>query len=211
VFDYKEAENLAVVARTEDCIGCASCIYICPSQCIAVDDVEQLRPFHRIEKHAALIDKFLQAKQTSTVLTAEDWEEAAKDVNARMFALAHALVETMGRATKAVGRAAGGVAAEHLPEMYEETTVEALLERMQGRFKGSFDFDYKVAGDDIEMNFHPCGLYKVVTDAGEKAGEAVLCQLFHDYWAGLIGTFADKRFKVEVPQVGESCLMKLTK
>lgn len=211
VFDYNQAEDMAKVARTEDCIGCLSCVYICPSQCVAVADVEEMRPFHRIEKHAALIDKFLQAKKTVRELTAEDWEEAFKDVSARLFALSAAVTETMGRAQKAVGRTAGGVAAEHLPEMYEEESLEGLLKRMQERFKGSFDFDYTLEGENISLLFHPCGLYKVVTDAGEKVGDAVLCQLFHDYWSGLLGAFASARFKVDVPQTGQNCMMKLTK
>lgn len=211
VFEYKEAEHLAKVVHAQDCIGCLSCFYICPSQCIAVSDIEVLRPFHRIEKHAALVEKFLQAKATPRALTAQDWDEAFKDVSARLYALSHAVTETMGRAQKAVGRTAGSVAAEHLPEMYEETTIEGLLKRMQERFRSSFDFDFTMEGNNLSLLFHPCGLYKVVTAAGEKVGEAVLCQLFHEYWAGLLGTFAGAKFGVEMPQTGQNCMMKLSR
>jgi NAD-dependent dihydropyrimidine dehydrogenase PreA subunit len=210
VFDYDQGKELATVARNDDCIGCLSCVYACPSRCVFVSDVEVLRPFHRLEECVALIEKFLQAKVTASSLSADDWEEAYKDVSVRLMALAGAVNDTMGRGSRAVGRKAGELAAAHLPEMYEETDVEEVLKRMQARFKNSFDFDVTVAGDELNLMFHPCGLYKVVEDIGEKVGESTLCHLFHEYWAGLVSSFVGEKYKVDVPQAGFTCLMNLT-
>lgn len=209
VFDYDNGANLAKVARAEDCIACLSCFYLCPSQCIALTELEHLRPFHRIEKNVTLVERFLQAKSASETLTAEDYDEALKDVAARLHALASAVTETMGRGQKAVGRKAGGLAADHLPEMYEEVHVSQVMARMQERFRHSFDFDFEEKEGGYELRFHPCGLVRVVEDAGQKVGEAVLCDLFHEYWSGLVSAFAGKTYRCQVPQAGATCLMKL--
>jgi len=210
VFDLDSAKNLAKVSRTEDCIGCLSCFYDCPAQCVSVSEVELLRPFHRIEESVAFMEHFLQAKSATRTLSAQDCEEAYKDVSVRLKALAGAVTETMGRGQKAVGRKAGMVAASHLPEMYEEVGPEQVLKRMQERFKNSFTFDFKVSPGTYEMTFHPCGLAKVVESLGEKVGEAVLCQLFHEYWAGLLSSFTETKCQVEVGKSSAStCEMKI--
>ncbi len=211
VFEFDAKDNLATVTRQDDCIGCLSCFYACPAQCVEVSDVELMRPFHRIEENVALVERFLQAKSATKSLTPEDCEEAHRDVAARLAALAGAVTETMGRGQKAVGRKAGALAAAHLPEMYEGKGLEEVLKRMQERFRSSFDFEYALSGTAVQLTFKPCGLFRVVSEATkEKVGEAVLCQLFHEYWAGLLGSFCDARYKYEVPQVGASCVMKLT-
>jgi 2-oxoglutarate ferredoxin oxidoreductase subunit delta len=209
VFEFEDGNHLAKVARADDCIGCLSCFYICPSQCVEVGDIELMRPFHRMDKSVSLIEKFLQTKAASTALTDDDLAEARKDVGARLRALSVAITDTMGRAQRAVGRKSGTVAAEHLPEVFEEDTLEGVLNRMQDRFRHAFDFDFSVNGSSVDITFNPCGLYSIVEEVGDKPGESVLCQVFHEYWAGLISSFASKNYKVDVPQVGESCVMKL--
>jgi len=210
VFEYDDAKELALVKRQDDCIGCYACFYVCPSQCVELGDIHIQRPFYRLEGNVALVEKFLQATSATKTLTVEDWEEAHKDVSSTLTALAEALVEMVGRGTKALGRKAGAVAAGHLPEMYEEKDLEGILRALQERFKHAFDFDYKASGDNIDFTFHPCGLVRVVEDAGQKVGEAVLCQLFHSYMAGLVGAYTGVNYQFEVPQAGKTCVMKLT-
>ncbi len=209
VFEFKEAPQQASVVHQDRCIGCLSCHYACPSQCIEVDDFLRLRPFHRIEGHAALIRRFLQTQPLADTLTEADLEEAASDVAARLLALSETVVETIGKGYRAVGRRAGAVAAEHMPEMYEEAGLAPVLAAMQKRFAHAFTFDYKIEGAHASLTFHPCGLCAVVEGAGGKVGEAVLCQLFHDYWAGLLSAFVGGRYKCEVPVAGQVCNMEL--
>ncbi len=209
VFDHDPAQNMAVVARSEDCIGCLSCRYACPSQCIDIEDVEMLRPFHRIEGHAALIEKFLQQKTATTSLSDEDLQEARADIAARLLALADTVVETMGRGHKAVGRRAGSVAAVHLPEVYDEQGIEGVLRGIQRLFGSAFEFDFEVAGENIDLVFTPCSLCRVVRESGGIVGEAVLCELFHEYWAGLVTAYLKNTYKVEMPSVGDTCEMRL--
>jgi len=111
-----------------------------------------------------------------------------------------------------VGRKAGALAAEHMPEMYEGTSIEEVLQSMRRRFAGSFDFEPTVidGGATITMSFPRCTMHRVVEDAGGKIGDHVLCQLFHEYWAGLVGTFVRKSYAVEMTEVGSRCTMKLT-
>ena len=207
VFELEQEK--AVVKREQDCIGCLSCTYACPSKCIEVAGIEVLRPFHRIDSHTALVERFLQEKSAGVALSSEDLEEAFRDVSARLVALAATVVETMGRGHRPVGRRAGAVAAAHLPEVYEEKGLENVLSGLQRRFENAFDFDFEVGENGLDLTFHPCGLCRVVEDAGEKVGEAILCELFHEYWAGLVSTYLGETYKFEVPQAGKTCKMRL--
>ena len=209
VFEQEEAAETATVVSQEDCIGCLSCRYLCPSGCIEVGDIELLRPFHRIENHVALIEKFLQEKAVTTSLTEADLEEAYADVCARLIALGDAVAETMGRGHKAVGRRAGALAAEHMPEMYEEKDLDGILTGMRRMFEGAFVFEHSVSDSKVELRFNPCGLCEVVEGAGEKVGEAVLCEIFHEYWAGLLTAYLGTTYRFEVPKVGKTCEMVL--
>jgi len=210
VFEVKESEPVASVVHEDRCIGCLSCHYACPSQCIEVGDFLELRPFHRIEGHEALIRRFLQAQPLADTLSEADLEEAASDVAARLLALSETVVETIGKGYRAVGRRAGAVAAEHMPEMYEEAGLESVLAAMQKRFAHAFTFDFALDGARATLTFQPCGLCSVVEGAGEKVGEAVLCHLFHDYWAGLLSAFVGGRYTCVVPVAGSVCKMELT-
>jgi ferredoxin len=212
VIDRDDARGMATVARAVDCIGCTSCQYICPSRCITVSDTAIQRPFFRIEENAALVRQMLQRTPTAAALSEADLSEALVDVSFRLNSLADSVTETMGRGQRAVGRKAGALAAEHLPEMYEGTSIDDVLLRMKKRFSNSFDFDPKVsnAGAEITMTFPHCGMHRPVQQVGGKIGDHVLCQLFHEYWAGLVGTFVKKSYTIEMLEVGSRCTMKLT-
>jgi NAD-dependent dihydropyrimidine dehydrogenase PreA subunit len=212
VFEFDAAAQLAKVVVEENCISCLSCAYACPSQCLTVKDYETTLPLHRIEEDVELVERFLQVKAAASVLTEVDCDAALRDVSTRLHALAQTILDTMGRGYGVVGRRAGSLAAEHLPEMYEGNGLDEVLGRLQKRFASSFEFDYKIGSDGgVDMTFHPCCLGKVVQGAGQKVGEAGLCMVFHEYWAGLIGAFADrKRCTCKVPVAGETCQMKLS-
>jgi NAD-dependent dihydropyrimidine dehydrogenase PreA subunit len=211
VFDQNDVRQLAEVKREADCIGCTSCRYLCPSGCIAVGDFVEQRPFHRMDANVAIVSRFLQRKPVRAALTDVDYDEARRDVSVRLKALGDSVTETMGRGQRAVGRKAGALAASHLPEMYEDGSLPEVLARMKTRFAGSFDFDATVAqgGTEVTMVFPRCALARVVTEQGEAIGSAVLCSLFHEYWAGLVGAFTNRNYAVEMLETGARCAMRL--
>ncbi len=209
VFTQSGDGAIAQVSHSDRCIGCLSCVYACPSQCVEVGDYLRLRPFHRIEEHAALVSRFLQEQPVSESLGAADFDEAWSDVSARLYALSDTVVETIGKGYRAVARRAGTMAAEHLPEMYEAASLEEILAALKRRFDHAFTFDYTLAGERATLTFKPCGLCRVVEHAGKKVGEAELCQMFHEYWIGLVSAFAGTRYKCSVPEVGKVCRMEL--
>ena len=208
VLAMDDAEELAQVAREDDCIGCTSCVYLCPSRCIEVTDYQPQRPFYRIEQNTALVEKFLQRKPARAQLQDGDYDEALKDVHVRLHALSDAASETMGRGQKAAGRRAGQMAATHLPELYEGRNMEEVVQALRARFQQAFAFTSTVEGVDeaISVDFDHCALQGVVESQGEKVGEARLCILFHEYWAGLLGEFSTKKYMVEP---GSGCSFKL--
>jgi NAD-dependent dihydropyrimidine dehydrogenase PreA subunit len=210
VFERDDAKQLARVARQDDCIGCTSCAYICPSGCLEVTDFVEQRPFHRIEKNAGLVSRFLQKTPASVQLSAADYDEALLDTHLRLSALADAVTEVLGRGSKSAGRTAGNLSAAHLPEVYEALSVPQLLESLSHRFAGAFDFQATASADGnaITLTFANCALRGVVARKGETVGKSGLCDLFHEYWAGLIGAFAGRNYAVEVT-VGDGCTMKL--
>lgn len=211
VFDLEPTSGVALAARSADCIGCLSCEYICPSRCLTVTEIQRQRPFHRVEEDAALVARFLQRTPNTVALGAADLGEALRDVGVRLGALGASVVETMGRGYRAVGRRSGKLAAEHLPEMYEGRDLEAVLARLQRRFAGGFDFNARVEenGERIEFEFEHCAIESVVTGQGQAPGEAVLCVLLHEYWAGLVGEFARRSYQVEAAAGGRVCAFRL--
>ncbi len=211
VLELEASKQVAKVARPDDCIGCASCMYMCPSRCLTVTEHVEQRPFHRIEQNAALIARFLQTQPVSAALTENDYQEALRDVHVRLRALGDAVTETMGRGQKAVGRAAGTMAASHLPEMYENPALPVLLSRLHERFARTFEFEPSVVGDgtEIVMRVPCCAFRGVVQGQKDGVGANVLCTLFHEYWAGLLGAFTGKNYTVDMLETGAQCTMKL--
>ncbi|MGA2451109.1 MAG: 4Fe-4S dicluster domain-containing protein [Polyangiaceae bacterium] len=211
VLERQPARRVAAVARPEDCIGCTSCAYVCPSRCLTVDGHVEQRPFHRIELNSALVSRFLQKKPVATSLSEADYEEALGDVRVRLRALGDAVTETMGRGQKAVGRAAGTLAAGHLPEMYEETTLDGLLRRLACRFTQLFEFSVSLpnGGHEIVLSVSKCAFRRVVEGHKDAVGTNVLCTLFHETMAGLVSSFTNKNYAVEMKETGAHCTMVL--
>lgn len=208
VFDYDQGNEMAQSARDEDCIGCLSCFYVCPSQCIQVTDVHVQRPFYRLEGNVALVEKLLQEKTATSTLGPEDWTEAGADVASTLSALSTSIVEMMGRAHKALGRKAGTLSAAHLPEIYEQEGLEGVLNGLKQRFEHCFDFDMEMDGDELKLTFPACALADVVRADGKEVGEAITCQLFHEYFNGLLGAFTGKKFTCELLEVGDACKLR---
>lgn len=211
VLAMSDGGQLAKVVRQEDCIGCTSCVALCPSRCIDVTDTAFQRPFYRIEENERLIERFLQRKPVSRELGPDDWAEAQKDISVRLLALADSVTETMGRGQKAAGRKAGGLAAAHLPEMYEASNVGEVLAGMKRRFAGSFDFEPTASSDgsEIAFRFSTCALAPVVASGQQKVGEGLLCTLFHEYWAGLLGAFTNNSYTIDVGSTTDGCTITL--
>lgn len=211
VFDL-DAQEVAVAARPQDCIGCASCEAICPSRCLEVTDITRQRPFYRIEENVAFVSKFLRRKPVQQELASDDWQEALRDVAVRLNGLTDSITETMGRGQRAVGRKAGKLSAEHLPEMYEGHTLPDVLGRLAHRFAGAFDFKSEVAadGNSITIRFEHCALNHVCQIGGNAPGQAIVCSVFHEYWAGLIGAFAEKNLTVTADVSKCPCTLTLS-
>lgn len=207
--EMDSAKELAVAVRQDDCIGCTSCVYICPSRCIEVGEYQPQRPFYRIEQNSALVAKFLQRKPAREELNDGDYTEALADVTVRLHALSDASNETLGRGYKAAGRKAGQLAAVHLPELYEGRNPDEVLDRLRARFEHAFKFDSKVqgSGEQVDVTFGHCALRAVVESQGEEVGQARLCAIFHEYWAGLLGVFTQKKYLVD--NSGSACTFKL--
>lgn len=210
VFEEQADRKLAKVVRQEDCIGCTSCEYLCPSRCLSVTDAKLQRPFHRMEANTALVSRFLQKVPATQQLSRGDYDEALKDTHVRLKALADAIKEVVGRGQKAVGRSAGTLAATHMPEMYESKEMKDLLAGLRRRFAGAFDFESQV--DDsgaVTLTLARCALHKVVSAQGEVVGTASLCELFHEYLAGLMSAFSGRSYTIgNVATVGH-CTLKI--
>ena len=206
-----DSAGKARVKTEEDCIGCTSCAYLCPSRCIVVSEIVEQRPYHRIEQNSGIIERFLQKQVAARALTEADIAEAKTDCSVRLAALTEAVSATMGRGQKTAGRKAGVLMAEHLPEMYEATSLDEALRHVQARFRHCFDFAPEVqdGGNGVQLRFSHCALADVVSKQGEKVGGALLCVLFHEYLAGLVGAFNDKKYAVEVVAAGAQCALQL--
>jgi NAD-dependent dihydropyrimidine dehydrogenase PreA subunit len=210
VFETDAGKQLAKVVRQDDCIACTSCVYLCPSRCLSVTSDKAQRPFYRLESNAALISRFLQQSPPSQQLTQADYDEALKDTHVRLKALSDALKEIMGRGQRAVGRSAGNLAASHMPEMYETQDFLQLLLAMKRRFAHAFEFEAQIDGDAqaATLTFPACAIHKVVAGQGEVVGSANLCELFHEYFAGLMSAFTGKNYAAITQSTVGQCTVK---
>jgi NAD-dependent dihydropyrimidine dehydrogenase PreA subunit len=210
VFEEDGPKKLAKVVRQDDCIGCTSCVYLCPSRCLTVTETNLQRPFHRMESNQALVSRFLQQVPPSQQLAQADYDEALKDTHVRLQALSAALKEIMGRGQRAVGRSAGGLAAAHMPEMYETTKLADLLAGLRRRFAHAFDFEATIEddGQTATLTFPSCAMHKVVAEQGEPVGSANLCDLFHEYFAGLMSAFSGKNYTAATLGTVGQCTVK---
>jgi 2-oxoglutarate ferredoxin oxidoreductase subunit delta len=210
VFEEDGPKRLARVVRQDDCIGCTSCVYLCPSRCLTVTADHPQRPFHRMESNAALIAHFLQQVPATQQLGQADYDGALRDTHVRLQALAAALKEIMGRGQRAVGRSAGTLAAAHMPEMYETTQLADLLAGLRRRFAHAFEFDAQVEPDAqaATLTFPACAMHKVVAAQGEPAGSANLCELFHEYFAGLMSAFSGRNYAAATVSTVGQCTVK---
>ncbi len=59
VFELDTDKKLCVVKRTEDCIACLSCAYICPSNAITHTDYHAVKNFYRDADFCQRMGKFL--------------------------------------------------------------------------------------------------------------------------------------------------------
>lgn len=202
---------IAKVVRPGVCMGCFTCYYQCPSQCIRISEVERQRPFYRVDENIGFVRHFVQAEPLSEELSEADWEQSYRDVAMTLMALAKSVESVFGFATEAIAYQAGTLAAPHFPEIYEVTSLEERLQRLQQRLHHCFDFTFKIAPERIEFTFAPCGICQVVTKAGDIVGDSILCRLFHDYWASLIGAFAEHEYRYKLHKSGHVCHVELFK
>ncbi len=208
VFTFEEERNLAIVTKDVDCIGCLSCSYACPSQCIVIEDVELALPFHRIEQNVKLVEQFLQKKSVTKELSNEEIDRGFEEIGILLSSFAETITEIMGRGHKSVGRRAGKIACEHLPEVYEKKDLEDLLSKIKKRFGKTFDFNSTISDEDnINLDVKPCGLLPMVEKAGDTPGKSDICILFHEYWAGLLSEFCNKRYICQLLSAGNECKM----
>jgi hypothetical protein len=178
---------------------------------VSVSKVARQLPFYRQDCASDLVSKFLQQQPARAQISSEDVQWALKDVKKRLRELGASATETMGRGLKVVGRTAGSLAAAHLPDLYEETTLQAVLERLQSRFAGAFPFTFSIGADrSVRFVFTNCAMRDVVEGGEDKVGSAALCVLFHDYWAGLIGEFCKQKFAVSQENASEPCSIMFT-
>lgn len=206
-----DSSQVAQACRPADCIGCCSCEYICPSRCLSVTEVSRQLPFYQLDHANHLVSRFLQQQPAHSQVAAPDIEWALADVKTRLRALGDSATETMGRGLKVVGRTAGTLAAAHLPDLYEETTIQAVLERLQVRFAGSFPFTFEIAADgSVKFAFANCAIKSIVSEGETALGSDALCVLFHEYWAGLIGEFCKRKFIVEANRNDNPCNFSIT-
>jgi hypothetical protein len=94
--------------------------------------------------------------------------------------------------------------------MYETTELAQLLAGMRRRFAHAFEFDAQLDKDtqSATLTFPACAMHKVVAAQGEPAGSANLCELFHEYFAGLMSAFSGKSYTAATIGTVGQCTVK---
>ncbi|MGN7613428.1 4Fe-4S dicluster domain-containing protein [Magnetococcales bacterium HHB-1] len=216
---HQDGKDMAQVVYNENCIGCLICDVKCPTQCIHVtfapeEKWKKQRPFFIVPECASIYERLQYPLESSwSHLCNEDWQEAHTDVSQTLIALIETIIDYYGT-VQVLSVISGRVSAEHLPEIYESTDLDSLLDRLKERYKRAFNFYYTLQNETIMLHFHRCPLYPIVTspDVNQEAGTADICQLFHDYLAGLFKAFTDTNYSPKSLNVSaEECKIKMAK
>jgi|GEM_PF-670195 len=197
--------QIARVKREQDCVGCFSCYALCPSQCITLSGITVNPAFFRLQENVQLVERFLRSEHVKSEITPEQWDKAFVDVGMTLVSLAKAMDEILGSGIHTVGRRSGQLAASHLPESYEENTLEGVLESLRSRFAHAFDFEYQIDESAIQLRFLSCSLFGIVEKSGDQVGKGVLCRLFHSYIASLITSFQDRVYQPQLDSAARDC------
>jgi len=90
------------------------------------------------------------------------------------------------------------------------TSLPQLLAALRRRFAHAFEFEAQVdAGTaSATLTFPACAMHKVVASQGEVAGTANLCELFHEYFAGLMSAFTGKSYAATTQNAVGQCTVK---
>jgi hypothetical protein len=163
-----------------------------------------------LDEASQLVSRFLQQKPSHAQISAADVERALGDVRTRLRALGDSAVETMGRGLKVVGRTAGTLAAAHLPDLYENSSLDSVLAKLSVRFAGSFPFTFEISDGTVTFVFSNCAIQQIVQEGQSQLGADSLCVLFHEYWAGLIGEYCKSKFAVSPNEKIGPCSFSIT-
>ena len=102
------------------------------------------------------------------------------------------------------------LSAEHLPDLYEDVSLPAVLANLQQRFAQAFPFTSVIDKDgNVDFTFTDCSIGTTATQGGGTLGTDALCVLFHEYWAGLVGEFVKRKFSVETQRAEQPCSFKI--
>ncbi|MCI5150905.1 MAG: hypothetical protein D3916_16230, partial [Candidatus Electrothrix sp. MAN1_4] len=151
---------------------------------------------------------FLQVDQLTEELTEDDWNEAYQDVSSTLLELARAVELLFGRAAEVIAYQAGTRAAPHFPEVYELETSDQQLEQLRQKLCHCFDFKSEQKTDGtLIFRFRHCAIYPIVTEAGETAGESILCRMFHHFFSGLLSGIRQERYTCNHTSCGTNCIL----
>ncbi len=94
--------------------------------------------------------------------------------------------------------------------MYEADQLAAWLAGLRRRFADAFDFEATLdeQGGGVTLTFPSCALRKVVSAHGEVVGSANLCEVFHEYFAGLMSAFSGRNYAVATVGTVGQCTMR---
>jgi len=206
VYEFDEKEKKCKVKTVKDCIECASCQYVCPSNCITQEGLYYSKNFFRNEDVYGRAGRYLFPLQDSMELSKEDYILAAKDIRTRLSALGATFKKMVGASAPTVATTAGRAGAWHLPEMYEEKVgnLSSLLDDLKERLKYGWEMKPEMKGDnEAALIIAACPVREICQAEGLKIG-GDLCDLFKSYLTGIIVEILKKRPMIKIESTGDS-------
>jgi hypothetical protein len=94
--------------------------------------------------------------------------------------------------------------------MSETADLGQLLAALSRRFAHAFGFQAQIEEGThaATLTFPSCAMRKVVAANGEAVGSANLCELFHEYFAGLMSAFTGKSYSAATLGTVGQCTLK---
>jgi hypothetical protein len=141
-------------------------------------------------------------------LTADDHRLALTEVSFLTDIFAATVNDLMGGASASVGRIAGRHMARKLPVELVDPSLEQVLDAVASHVRRGFDITYTRTETGVDLTFGRCAMREVCRTRDTRPGGHV-CQLYHQYFDGLINELHARPTKSTIAVAGDTCQIRM--
>lgn len=144
---------------------------------------------------------------TEFTLTEQDYEKAFSEVSFLLDTLSKTIGQVVGSATTSMSVSAGRHLAKKIPvHLSFPPAMEEVMAAFHDRLEAGFEMDYRCEGNEVKMTVGRCAIREVCRNRSIEVG-GELCDMLHNFWAGMIAELRGLPMRVKGTGVGDTCTL----